>query len=189
MNKNPSPADIAAMNLHEIEALTDGAAADKGFGFAAIADPATLEFPVRQSLLLVAMMAALERHRKGQDPAISGNIADEMQGLYEDFRQKTGVQMNQISSEKKYLIAKLMLIASEVGEAIEAVLGMTEDVPKTSQPMWVEEVADVVIRAIGIISDGKAAYPIEPDISVASATCEKIVFNRSRPPKHGNKLY
>jgi len=68
----------------------------------------------------------------------------------------------------------LALVGTEVSEAIEAHRkGQINDIPS--------ELADIVIRVMD------AAETLH--VSLANAILHKHEFNKSRPIKHGNKLY
>lgn len=68
----------------------------------------------------------------------------------------------------------LALISTEVSEAIEAHRkGKMNDIPS--------ELADIVIRTMDLAESMK--------ISLANAVLEKHEYNKSRPMKHGGKLY
>lgn len=183
--------NISKMNLLEIEHLTSERAAEKGFSLDAMADSSVLDIPVGVALVDLQLMEAVEGHRKSRNgeridfkhPAHGEAVAL----AYDDYK-KDGL-LDKLTPEKKYLITKLLLINTEVAEAVEAILEVGTDNPKTSQLLVVEEIADIVIRALGLKNEIEAAYPGHPGTSVAAAVAEKIVYNASRPHKHGNKLY
>lgn len=185
------PKTLPEMNLIELERLTSRAATEKGFAMAQLSDPALLDFPVSIAGAELAFMEALESHRKspnGSIPNMKYTAMVEVLANSQYDMAASGI-LAKLTPEKKYLIAKLMLISSEVAEAIEAVMELGTDNPKTSQLMVVEEIADIVIRALGMKNELEAAYPNHPGTSVAVAVAEKIVYNASRPHKHGNKNY
>lgn len=77
---------------------------------------------------------------------------------------------------------KLMLVVSELGEALEHLRkGNPPDnhIPKFSG--FAAELADAIIRLMNLASDEK-----EP---LADAIIAKAVYNDSRPHKHGGKLF
>jgi hypothetical protein len=179
---------IANASLHQIQDLTAQRALEKGFSLGELADRKTLDFPFEAGLALCRLMAAVEAHRKSLDPYAVLNSA-EAEALANASAAFGGERdLDRISVEKKYLIAKLVLIASECAEAIEAVLETGSDNPKTSQSMVAEELADVVIRSIGLGNELRQAFPGVP-CDVAQAVVEKIDYNEKRPYKHGQKLY
>jgi NTP pyrophosphatase (non-canonical NTP hydrolase) len=184
MSKKPEE-----MTLGELEGLTSAAAADKGFMLEKVQDPTILQPVVGMACLLIEQMAVVEAHRRGQglvyeDPALREATVNA------EAKYRFKGTLDKMTSEKMYLLAKLLLIASEVGEAIEAALELGTDNPKTSQTMVTEEIADVIIRSLGLQHELLAAFPEKAGkLSVAIATAEKIGYNVSRPYKHGNKLY
>jgi NTP pyrophosphatase (non-canonical NTP hydrolase) len=186
----PDNKEIVEMNLFELEVLTSGRAAEKGFSQAELIDDHILELPVALACMELQAMAALEKHRKSQD---GSRIEFEHPAMMEAmtlarFDMAKDGALERLTPQKKYLITKLLLISSEVAEAIEAILELGTDNPKTSQTMVTEEIADVVIRAVGLKNELEAAYP-GAAVSVAKAVAEKIEYNNSRPKKHGNKHY
>lgn len=75
----------------------------------------------------------------------------------------------------------LALITSEVGEMVDAFRKPTlsEHIPQFSN--IAEEGADILIRLLQMCT--------ELDIPLAEATIAKMEFNKTRPYKHGGKLY
>lgn len=185
----PTELTISSMSLGQIESLASRRAAEKGFSQAELVDDAVLEFPVGVACMEMQLMEAVEKHRKGL-----GGMLFEHPCYAEGFGQSThdfrnSGRLEKLTPAKKYLITKLLLISTEVAEAIEAVMELGTDNCKTSQLMVAEEIADVVIRALGMENEIKAAYPDANNTSVAQAVAEKIVYNAGRPQKHGNKAY
>lgn len=174
------------MNLSQLQTLCSQRALEKGFDQTQLADPKVLEFPVSVGLLLVSLMGAVEDHRKGAGVNLSSAENEALANALAKFG--TERDLDRLSPEKKYLITKLVLIASEASEAIEAVLETGSDNPKTSQSMVAEELADCLIRSIGLEQELRLAFP-DRENSVAQATVEKIEYNAGRAPKHGGKLY
>jgi NTP pyrophosphatase (non-canonical NTP hydrolase) len=79
--------------------------------------------------------------------------------------------------------AALGLIASEVGEAVEAVRTGGGQRPATKTPNHTElgeELADLVIRVLDL------AY--EWDINLGGAILDKMTYNAGRPQMHGKSL-
>ena len=74
-----------------------------------------------------------------------------------------------------------------IGPPCAAKIVLETDSPKTSQTLVAEELADVVIRAVGLKAELDQA--VAGKNSVAVATAEKIVYNAGRPKMHGSKLY
>lgn len=75
-------------------------------------------------------------------------------------------------TDAEYMLGKLMLVVSEVGEAAEAVRHHDLDNFK-------EEIADTFIRLLDICG----TMQIDPEIIIAT----KMRFNEKRPHKHGKK--
>ena len=69
-------------------------------------------------------------------------------------------------------LAKLALIASEVGEAVSALQHGDEQA-------FTEEVADIVIRVLSLCGD--------EHIDIGLTVLDKMTLNRSRPYKHGKE--
>jgi NTP pyrophosphatase (non-canonical NTP hydrolase) len=75
----------------------------------------------------------------------------------------------------------LALITSEVGEMVDAFRkpGPSEHCPELSNTE--EEAADIIIRVLQMCA--------EHNLKIGDAVASKMAFNRTRPWKHGGKLY
>ena len=179
-------AKIEKMTLAELEQLTSKRAEEKGFSLSQTMDPEVLTFPANMAFVFLELMESLETHRKGKGIDFASS---DLQAAYTGAIDKISMKFDPrtLSPEKKYLITKILLVASECAEAIEAVLDLETDSPKTSQTLVAEELADVVIRAVGLKAELDQA--VAGKNSVAVATAEKIVYNAGRPKMHGSKLY
>lgn len=97
---------------------------------------------------------------------------DQLQG--ETYANAKAHGFHENESNPLHIPTYLALIGTEVSEAIEAHRkGKINDIPS--------ELADIVIRTLDLAESLK--------ISLANAVLEKHEFNKSRPIKHGNKLY
>ncbi len=81
---------------------------------------------------------------------------------------------NNLSSTQRVLLSKLVLIVSEVAEAVEAVVAQNFD-------HLGEEIADITIRADDLSGYLQRELGIDP----GEAKCRKMVVNEGRPYRHG----
>ena len=83
--------------------------------------------------------------------------------------------------DRVYVLEKLALIASEVGEAIEAARSQSpqQSVKIPNHSMLAEELADIVIRVLDLAT--------ALDIDIPLAIVQKHRYNISRPRMHGGK--
>jgi len=96
----------------------------------------------------------------------------ELQKLTYDIAQKHGFQSYE--NNELFVPTKLALIGSEVSEALEAHrLGDDGHIA--------EELADIVIRTLDLAESLK--------LDLGTAIVDKVIANRLRPYKHGNKRY
>ena len=79
-------------------------------------------------------------------------------------------------------LAKMMLVVSEVAEAMEAL--RKEQGPEKIA----EEMADVFIRLADLYAALQENDYIDPDFDFDTAVNEKMATNAGRPQKHGNLI-
>lgn len=93
------------------------------------------------------------------------------------------VDLNRSSDPRKdWVLMKLVLIMTEVGEAIEAVLNDDTELRFTESGKpegMASEVADIVIRCLSMMD--------ELGLDTENAVRQKMVYNDTRAHKHGGK--
>ena len=101
--------------------------------------------------------------------------ANRSQGFYDSLDGLSGPNV-----ESVILTQRLALIATEVGEAIDAVRkpGPSEHIPEFSG--LEEELADVVIRILDLSGYKR--------LRVAEAIQAKLEYNQTRPKRHGKLM-
>jgi len=126
-----------------------------GKGFWNPMDPQVRDDLAHRALGVLDLAAGIEATRKGK------TIAD---------APSDSVPFEALADEVKVNLAKLALIASEVGEAIEAAI--------SRDPVnLAEELADIDIRGKDLAGN--------LDLPVGLATVSKMRYNADRPHKHG----
>lgn len=99
--------------------------------------------------------------------------ANEKKGFYEDWN----------GSDIQHHLARLALITSEVGEAIEALragnLGVLPCEKEPSITAIEEELADIIIRVLD--------YAGLRNLDIGRAVITKLAVNAERPHKHGKE--
>lgn len=122
----------------------------------------------REGLRVWRICYIAEKIRKGQAPALQDYLR-----IFDEVEYR-------LSASDVRLISDLMLVITEVGEAIDDVLAdrMVEGVDEKGKPIGLpSELADVVIRVAHICGHRK--------IDLAGAVQRKLKFNKTRPHKHG----
>lgn len=124
----------------------------------------------REGLRVWRICYIAEKIRKGQAPAL------------QDYLRIFSEVDHRLSASDVRLISDLMLVITEVGEAIDDVLAdrVVEGVDEKGKPIGLpSELADVVIRVAHICGHRK--------IDLAGAVQRKLRFNKTRPYKHGKR--
>jgi NTP pyrophosphatase (non-canonical NTP hydrolase) len=106
-------------------------------------------------------------------------------GFYEDSPTHFGLQaedtLRYVQEIRTYLGNKLMLMVTEIAEAHEAIrknLDKSEHIPEYTA--LEEEIADTVIRILDFSGYNK--------LRLGDAIKAKLIFNQSRPHKHGKQF-
>ena len=148
-------------------------AKDKGWHDPADADDLTVVEVRRrlcgEGLRSLSLCRVAEMLRRGGEPRVG------------DYLNLFSIPSVNLPARDTRLVADLMLVITEVGEAIEDVIdGNMEEQVKDGKPTGVpSELADVVIR-VGHICGHRG-------IDLAGAVRRKLAYNKTRPHKHGKK--
>lgn len=149
-------------------------AKDKGWHDPADEDDVTVvetrQALCREGLRVWRICYIAEKIRKGQPPVL------------QDYLRIFNEVEYRLSASDVRLISDLMLVITEVGEAIDDVIGgrLEERVDEKCKPIGLpSELADVVIRVAHICGHRK--------IDLAGAIQRKLKFNKTRPYKHGRR--
>lgn len=124
----------------------------------------------REGLRVVRICHIAERIRRGQPPSV------------QDYTRIFTEMEHRLNMGGVRLVSDLMLVVTEVGEAIEAVIAdlYDETIKNDGKPEGLpSELADVVIRIAHICGHMK--------IDLTGAIRRKLEFNRTRPHKHGKR--
>lgn len=95
-----------------------------------------------------------------------------------------GFKPPEVSLNPLYVPTKIMLMVTELAEAVEAhrkggISQMDDHLPEREALTC--ELADTIIRAMDLAGDF--------GLPLGEVICEKLEFNRSRPVRHGGKAY
>lgn len=83
-------------------------------------------------------------------------------------------------NEVAFILSKLALIHSEVSETLEAIR------KEKGEEEIANEIADIFIRLVDFYEGLKDAKFIRNSLSLDHVVTEKMMFNSTRPPRHGN---